>query len=535
MSTRKRGRPSLNANDDVDELSPSKATSAPLSAVKKRKLNTYGSNKGRGLFGTLASVFSLSRSEKENVEAMEEKDELAHEEEEKEDDIWEVPDDNTGKGSKAARSTATPTTLENGNYSSHEKRQNGIISSKKSGTAKASKRDIYEVNSSEDDMTTMARSGRPSSVQRGAKHPPDPPESANKFGDEAEVGTPKRGRGRPPKQVDIIAPSAKKSPGKPRKSDILKKAKKLSREASFHAMVEAGRRAAEESESTQLLTRRRSGRANPWVETEEEAEYLIKEIDEAEATSVQGRPEKGGLQAFKDAPKGILTPTKNRSLKTRKSVAFEARDGIDLGFRDLPDSMSKASTLEKAQNLNESVLESADVLLRDPKKRVDSIDDTTQQDEDDVACAVCNGLESDKGNEMILCESCDFAVHLRCYGLPKVPKGDWLCRDCLPDDDDDLLTAEGDLNVALEEVFNDIPEIEGLEYHLQHMQRVLLDRLTGQKRITLRGHDEEMRKVHQVIEQTVLAGEGNSMLVIGARGCGKTTVSSFVLMLLYCG
>lgn len=56
------------------------------------------------------------------------------------------------------------------------------------------------------------------------------------------------------------------------------------------------------------------------------------------------------------------------------------------------------------------------------------------------------------------------------------------------------------------------------------MERLLLDRLTGQVRMKLHGHDDEMQKVHQVVEQTVLAGEGNSMLVIGARGCGKTTV-----------
>jgi origin recognition complex subunit 4 len=68
------------------------------------------------------------------------------------------------------------------------------------------------------------------------------------------------------------------------------------------------------------------------------------------------------------------------------------------------------------------------------------------------------------------------------------------------------------------------------------MQRTLLDKLAGQKRIRLRGHDEEMKKVHQVVEQTVLAGEGNSMLVIGARGSGKTTVSYletiFLIMLM---
>lgn len=38
-----------------------------------------------------------------------------------------------------------------------------------------------------------------------------------------------------------------------------------------------------------------------------------------------------------------------------------------------------------------------------------------------------------------------------------------------------------------------------------------------------------MRKVYQVVEQTVLAGEGNSMLVIGARGCGKTTLVESVI------
>jgi origin recognition complex subunit 4 len=59
------------------------------------------------------------------------------------------------------------------------------------------------------------------------------------------------------------------------------------------------------------------------------------------------------------------------------------------------------------------------------------------------------------------------------------------------------------------------------------MQRALLDKLTGQRRVRLRGYDEERQKVHQVVEHTVLAGEGNSMLVIGARGSGKTTVSYF--------
>jgi len=39
------------------------------------------------------------------------------------------------------------------------------------------------------------------------------------------------------------------------------------------------------------------------------------------------------------------------------------------------------------------------------------------------------------------------------------------------------------------------------------------------------GQEETYEKAKQLVEQTVVAGEGNSMLLIGPRGCGKTTVS----------
>lgn len=57
----------------------------------------------------------------------------------------------------------------------------------------------------------------------------------------------------------------------------------------------------------------------------------------------------------------------------------------------------------------------------------------------------------------------------------------------------------------------------------------ILGNITGKQRLPLVNLDTEYQKVHQLIEQTVLAGEGNSMLVIGSRGTGKTTLVETVI------
>jgi origin recognition complex subunit 4 len=313
-------------------------------------------------------------------------------------------------------------------------------------------------------------------------------------------------------------PPPKKSPGNLRARDILKKAKKLSREASFQAMVEAGQKAAAEELEKAQPSRRRSVRVI--VEAEAKEGVVEKDAEIVMAARPRGRPKKDTFEGFKDLPRGTVTPSNNRTLKTKKSVAFEGSYDLDLGFKDIPDSANKNQPPKTVRLIKKDV----DPIENAPLEEEE--DDEEGEDDDDTACAVCNGKDSKKGNEIILCETCDFAVHLKCYDLPKIPKGDWFCRVCQPGDED-LLRLEALEDTARDEP-SEIPEIEGLEGHLRRMQTVVLDRLTGQKRIKLQGHDEAMRKVHQVVEQTVLAGEGNSMLVIGARGCGKTTVSSYV-------
>jgi len=64
---------------------------------------------------------------------------------------------------------------------------------------------------------------------------------------------------------------------------------------------------------------------------------------------------------------------------------------------------------------------------------------------------------------------------------------------------------------------------------LDTLKRIILDRLNGKRKIRLVGLEEEYNKVHQLVEQTIVAGEGNSMLVIGARGSGKSNLVETVI------
>ncbi|KAL1953751.1 hypothetical protein VTO42DRAFT_2315 [Malbranchea cinnamomea] len=52
----------------------------------------------------------------------------------------------------------------------------------------------------------------------------------------------------------------------------------------------------------------------------------------------------------------------------------------------------------------------------------------------------------------------------------------------------------------------------------------VLDKLCGKRPIPLRALHSEYLSVYQLLEQTVVAGEGNSMLILGGRGCGKTAL-----------
>jgi origin recognition complex subunit 4 len=200
--------------------------------------------------------------------------------------------------------------------------------------------------------------------------------------------------------------------------------------------------------------------------------------------------------AASPAPKSILTPSKKRN-QTPKSVKFNKETSTEVFFDDLPKSAG-------------------------PKK-------TSKASVNEILCGLCAKGHSRAPNQIILCDNCDYAVHQECYGVQEIPEGDWLCKSCSQEDvlkiqppkqQEELSVTSAPVAVMASEA----PDIPNLEVHLQAYQRVLLDRCTGRRRIEIFGLQEVREKAYQLMEQTVAAGEGNSMLLIGARGSGKTNV-----------
>ena len=66
-------------------------------------------------------------------------------------------------------------------------------------------------------------------------------------------------------------------------------------------------------------------------------------------------------------------------------------------------------------------------------------------------------------------------------------------------------------------------------HELDLLKTIVLDRISGKRPVPVVGLDDAYKSVHQLVEHTVTAGEGNSMLLIGARGSGKTALVNKVL------
>ena len=403
------------------------------------------------------------------------------------------------------------------------------------GSKKSKPADIYEVpDDSEDELKLNgAAKHQPKEKQqkkqepekkKGGRQTKKQKEAAAAAAAAAEAGTdgtkepptPKK-RGRP-KKADRIAAEADKGTGSP-----------------ATAPVKAPKR--------QPKTKKKKAEIS---DSEEEPDTIIDDQLFADLDYEHEKKKESQRQELK----GILSPRKKR-LDERKTVAWDEdeeeeqeeeeqeeeedeEEGVVMSvtgsFEGLPTKKTKRTSREvDIEPESETVV---DEIAATEDEEVDSEADGSNDDE---VCVICSNPDTKRGNQIVFCDGCDKAVHQKCYGIPRLPKGDWYCKECLELGKDkepkeaapSTATRKEEKTIATVEAIPEekAPDIPNFERHLRCLQRVLIDRCTGRRRIKLRGQEEAYAKTCQLVEQTIVAGEGNSMMVIGARGSGKTTVS----------
>lgn len=339
---------------------------------------------------------------------------------------------------------------------------------------------IYEVPNSEDELQTL----RTVTKKRGAK---------------GAVETSSKSVSASPAPVEA-APPVKRRPGRPPRNKALSNGTTQSTAAP----------PALQAQPSKSQVSRESG-------TETEPMASLK------ASKARGRK---NLIDENQTLKGILTPSKrDAGGRTRKNVVFDNMpNGDNENDQEAPGSPSSSIRRNKRNKMELA----AEVEAEPESEAAASGDDGMEVEGDDGGdegiCSICSKPDSKRGNLIIFCEDCNVAVHQKCYGVKTIPKDDWFCKDCTAKRTDSTKQQQAvEESVAVApDVARDIPNFE---HHLRAIQRVLTMRCHGRRRIKLTNLDDVYEKAYQVVEQTIKAGEGNSMLVIGARGSGKTTVS----------
>ena len=51
--------------------------------------------------------------------------------------------------------------------------------------------------------------------------------------------------------------------------------------------------------------------------------------------------------------------------------------------------------------------------------------------DNDQGCNACMGMDCYDMNPIVFCDGCDVAVHQLCYGIEKIPEGEWYCDICI--------------------------------------------------------------------------------------------------------
>ena len=78
------------------------------------------------------------------------------------------------------------------------------------------------------------------------------------------------------------------------------------------------------------------------------------------------------------------------------------------------------------------------------RKEFDQVCQEQREEDMNAVCSICNDGEVTPENQIIFCEACNVAVHQICYGVEKIPEGDYYCIACRHFKRDQMIQSKPD-------------------------------------------------------------------------------------------
>ncbi|XP_017275370.1 protein Jade-1 isoform X2 [Kryptolebias marmoratus] len=167
--------------------------------------------------------------------------------------------------------------------------------------------------------------------------------------------------------------------------------------------------------------------SDPWRQEWEKGVQVPANLEAIPEPVVRLLPEStGGVSGSRQVKEGQAPPPRSQL------YSCYDLDDLDVAWLQLVNQEFRQMALPELDELTmECVLvELESVCEEKMQQAIETEEGLGIEYDEDVVCDVCRSPEGEDGNEMVFCDKCNVCVHQACYGILKVPQGNWLCRTC---------------------------------------------------------------------------------------------------------